>query len=420
MRRFIKRYPTTFGVIWVLLLFVIAYSYAMFQGGFVSWFVFFGFLPILFYTLIVAFYPLSEIHVTREVDKDTLYAGESLKVTLTLHRKIPLPIFYLLVSDELPNHFHHRYQKRNPEQVLNTKGLFSLGFRRKEVYHYTIENLPRGEFQLDKVTLKTGDLFGFIKKYRTTSVDQTVVVYPQIRPLTDWLPPAHNEGGRHRSKKSFEYDLTSVSSVRDYVPGDRLSWLDWKATARTNKLVTKQFEFPLNRDVVIVLDRTRYQDVKIRDVDFERAVSLSASLLRRALISGSSAGFVSLGDEGKSFPLDNSRMQEWLVLNHLAKSDADGNETINQSLKKMISGFGSQPAMAFVTTQLNDNLQYTFQEMMSRGLSIELFLVMNNEFIDQSLKNKLIHLEMVGVRYYIIDQDQFDDSLKAGVQHATS
>ncbi|UTW70466.1 DUF58 domain-containing protein [Anaerobacillus sp. HL2] len=37
-------------------------------------------------------------------------------------------------------------------------------------------------------------------------------------------------------------DITSVAGSREYVPGDRLTSIDWKVTARVNKLMTKEFE----------------------------------------------------------------------------------------------------------------------------------------------------------------------------------
>lgn len=420
MRQVYRRYPAVFGVLWVSFLLLIAFSFAMFQGGFVSWFIFYSFLPIMLYTITIAIYPLNDISVERVIEKEALYAGETLKVSVTLTRKIPFPIFYLVIEDRLPQNLLFKHQKFNPDYSLKPKGLFSLGFNRKEVFRYEIPNIPRGEFRLNGISLKTGDLFGFIQKKLIIPIEQKLVVYPQLQNIASWRPPAHNEGGHHRSKKSFEYDLTSVSSVRDYIPGDRLSWLDWKATARSNKLVTKQFEYPLNRDVVIILDRTHHKEGYIKDIAYERAVSLSASLVRQGLISGSSVGFLSIGEEHRHFPMESSHTQQWQILTHLAHAEADGNVDVALVLKKLINSYSQHPAIAYVTTNISDRLQSTFHELMYRGLTIELFLVTNDSPLDEQLKKKLSHLEIIGVKVYRIRHSNFNDMIKVGVQRATS
>ncbi|MEM2021708.1 MAG: DUF58 domain-containing protein [Zestosphaera sp.] len=46
---------------------------------------------------------------------------------------------------------------------------------------------------------------------------------------------------------------TNILEVREYVPGDEFKKIDWKATARLSRLVVKEFEKEMRRDVVLVL-----------------------------------------------------------------------------------------------------------------------------------------------------------------------
>ncbi len=39
----------------------------MFQGGFVSWFIFYSFIPFALYSILLSFYPLSEMKVSRTI-----------------------------------------------------------------------------------------------------------------------------------------------------------------------------------------------------------------------------------------------------------------------------------------------------------------------------------------------------------------
>lgn len=51
------------------------FSYAMFQGGFVSWFLFYAFLPFVLYAGLLALYPLRSFQASRQMDKTQLHAG---------------------------------------------------------------------------------------------------------------------------------------------------------------------------------------------------------------------------------------------------------------------------------------------------------------------------------------------------------
>ena len=54
-----------------------------------------------------------------------------------------------------------------------------------------------------------------------------------------------------------------VVGIREYQPGDRLSWINWKASAKRNGMVTKEFETGQSTDVLLVMDSTPSFSLKI-------------------------------------------------------------------------------------------------------------------------------------------------------------
>ena len=73
--------------IFLALLFLITFSYAMFQGGFVSWFLFYSFLPFAIYSLLLLFYPLTGMKMTRSISHTELTDGQELTVTIHVERE---------------------------------------------------------------------------------------------------------------------------------------------------------------------------------------------------------------------------------------------------------------------------------------------------------------------------------------------
>lgn len=87
MRNLISILKENMSVIGLLLLIAISFSFAMFQGGFVSWFIFYTFLPFAVYSTILLFYPINNIIVERKVSKRECRAGDSVEIALTVTRK---------------------------------------------------------------------------------------------------------------------------------------------------------------------------------------------------------------------------------------------------------------------------------------------------------------------------------------------
>jgi len=81
---------------------MITFSYAMFQGGFVSWFLFYSFLPFSLYALCLALYPLADFTVERKLQKRNYHANEALNMKVTLKRNFFFPLFFIIVEDCLP------------------------------------------------------------------------------------------------------------------------------------------------------------------------------------------------------------------------------------------------------------------------------------------------------------------------------
>lgn len=55
--------------------------------------------------------------------------------------------------------------------------------------------------------------------------------------------------------------------LRDYQPGDPLSRIDWKATARAGKLVTREFSEDQHLDVLVAIDAGRFSRVRSGQLD---------------------------------------------------------------------------------------------------------------------------------------------------------
>jgi uncharacterized protein (DUF58 family) len=80
------------------------------------------------------------------------------------------------------------------------------------------------------------------------------VVTPHTVPITRFSPPVGYLPGGEAMHRRTPYVTASVSGVRDYAPGDSFNRIHWPSTARTSRLISKEFELDPLSDVWIFLD----------------------------------------------------------------------------------------------------------------------------------------------------------------------
>ena len=114
----IRRWSTFFRkkIVYILLL-VVSFVFAMFQGGFVSWFLFYSFLPIAIYTFFLQIHSMKNVEVRRNFKRDEYSYGDMIEVEITVIRKSAFPLVYLIVEDQVPELFLSQFN-------LNHKLLF--------------------------------------------------------------------------------------------------------------------------------------------------------------------------------------------------------------------------------------------------------------------------------------------------------
>lgn len=94
----------------------------------------------------------------------------------------------------------------------------------------------RGEHPVDGLKITTAFPFGILKTIRHFVSTQRLVVFPSVESAAPAWPVAWERGSK-RGREGEE-----AIGLKDYEKGDSLRSVDWKASARTRRLVVRQFE----------------------------------------------------------------------------------------------------------------------------------------------------------------------------------
>jgi uncharacterized protein (DUF58 family) len=157
------------------------------------------------------------------------------------------------------------------------------------VHNYELPTAQRGRHQVGPLTLDRGDPFGLGQRQITTGEVAMLWVHPRVHvmhPPGGGRPRHHHEGTAVDDRLRGSYDLREV---REYVPGDEVRHLHWKATARTGQLMVRDYVDPDQPRFTALLDS------RLRGPLLEEAVDLAASLVTSAAQADRPSRLVSSG-----------------------------------------------------------------------------------------------------------------------------
>ncbi|WP_332696907.1 DUF58 domain-containing protein [Halalkalibacter lacteus] len=365
----------------LLLVFVAAtFSYAMFQGGFVSWFLFYSVLTVIICTILVAIYPFSIRKVERKLSKEILQAGDEVDVTVTIHKRALQPFFFVRIQDMVPTKLGTYHEAGS---------LFFFSFQKRLVFSYSVTDVKRGAYAFDQLSLVFGDLFGLFEKATSFPCETTVLVYPHFHNINEMSAdgsPKQLEGQRVR--RSFE-EGRSVAGVRQYVPGDRLTSIDWKQSARSANLMTKEFESYQGEGVLVAFDPF---SLLVEESYFEHSLELAASLLV-------------MFAKKQASPVLAVRFYDWMSLEVTQRQVSSGlkllarvtpNPKASPIVHKMYQEWRGM-YIYYVCTVLNQPLLKISQMLLKQGANVTICVVA----VSQNDRNIVKELEKLGITVFI-------------------
>ncbi len=302
------------GFVGVLTLMVAAFVYAMFQGGFVSWFLFYLIVPLSIYSLLLFFYPLSNVEVERNIETRKVQSGGKFAATIKVTRESRFPLLFVWFEEQV---------SPSISNTLFRRQLVFWGMKKEFSWRYEIDRIPRGEHVFNGITIQVSDLFGWVKKEIFISNKKTVLVFPNLTDMVYVPIETRYDQGAAASRIQVMKDTTMATGIRSYQPGDRVSWIHWKSFARTQTLKTKEFEDRQSQDLFILMDRSP-------SPLFEEVVDFSASILQSIVRQQASSAFLSIGEDRLFLPAVENEGQLQQALYHLTKVQADLTKPIEQ------------------------------------------------------------------------------------------
>ncbi len=213
----------------------------------------------------------------------------------------------------------------------------------------------RGDLRAYGVTVRLPGPIGVIARQRTVEVTGSVRSLPPFesrKHLPSRLARLRDLDGR--SAVRVRGQGTEFDSLREYVRGDDVRSIDWRASARTSNVVVRTWQPERDRRVVLVLDTSRTSAGRVEDVPrLDSAMDAALLLAALAARAGDRIDFVA-GDRRVRSRLRSAGARE--VAARLQDAMADLEPVIAEAdwdaLAGAVQGFGRQRALVVLLTPL--------------------------------------------------------------------
>lgn len=259
-------------------------------------------LPIIVLVDLILLYSRPKGIFARRDMMEKLSNGDLNDIRIHLENKYPFPVF-LSIVDELPVQFQAR--------DLRYKAIIAP-FKAK-MLTYRVRPVKRGEYTFGAVNVFVKTVLGLLQRRYKFDNDQLVPVYPSFIQMRRYellaISNRLNEAGIKKIRRigqNREFD-----TIKDYVAGDDPRTVNWKATARRNRLMVNTYQDEKSQQVYALIDIGRVMKMPFEQLTLlDYAINASLVISNIAMLKYDKAGIVTFSKKvHKVLPAERRGLQ---------------------------------------------------------------------------------------------------------------
>ncbi len=364
----------------VLLLLLVVAAEALVTGRAIFYNLAYSLFGLSLVSFLWGWYNVNWVQLERETLSPHSQVGKTAEERFLVRNRGFLPKLWLEVRDqsELPEH-------------RASLAVASLGAGKQRGWTVRTTCLRRGRYRLGPLTLVSGDPFGLFTHRQHLSATSHIVIYPLAVDLPQFGSLTGEMVGGGAVYRRTHYVTTNVAGVREYYPGDSFNRIHWPSTARTGRLIVKEFELDPTADVWLFVDMEQAvqversaeaaaaNDVRLRlraphPVEYlapsteEYVVAIAASLAKHFLERSRAVGLVAHTSRREMVQPERGERQLTKLLETLAVIRAQGHVGIAQLLAAEGASFGRNSVAVVITPSVDTGWVHVLRGLARRGV----------------------------------------------------
>ncbi|MEO5892203.1 MAG: DUF58 domain-containing protein [Ferruginibacter sp.] len=246
---------------------------------------------------------LSRAPVAERITAERFSNGDENKVTLRITNTMRFEV-EMEIIDELPEQF----QKR--DWILKQR--FKAG--QEKNIAYSLRPTERGEYDFGNIILYVKSMLGLLMRRHDIDASISIPVFPSFMQLRKYellsQTTIQSEHGNKRMRKighSMEFE-----QIKDYVRGDDIRTINWKATARKGLLMVNNYTDEKSQQVYCIIDKGRLMKMPFGNLSLlDYAINSTLVLSKVCLQKQDKVGLISFDNKmGTMLAADRKPIQQ--------------------------------------------------------------------------------------------------------------
>ncbi|MBS1597957.1 MAG: DUF58 domain-containing protein [Bacteroidetes bacterium] len=325
----------------IIILFIISYGLPFLFN--IAQLVFLFLVMVVILDYVILFSSKMPLDVKREV-AEQLSNSDHNNIGLHISNNYPFPI-KLRIIDELPQQF----------QLRNFFLPASMKANEDKEIVYQVRPTERGEYLFRDINIYIKSPLGLVVRRKIIEAEKKVKVLPSFFALRKYELQAYSnqlaEAGNRKIRKighSLEFE-----QIKEYVSGDDIRSLNWKATGRRGgQLMVNNYTDEKSQQVYCIIDKGRVMKMPFDGLTLlDYAINATLILSKVALVKQDKAGLVSFAENiGDFLPADHKAIQMSNILQTLYNQETKFLESDYEKLYALIRTRITQRSLVILFT----------------------------------------------------------------------
>lgn len=257
-------------------------------------------------------------------------------------------------------HLYGAIRDEHPEGTAADSNVMALDLppRSERDLLYHVNPPKRGNLDFGETFVRLRGPLGLSIRQMKFPTRQSVKVYPNLLDMRRYEIGLRRQRAIQPGQRLVRVRGrgTDFESLRNYSPDDDFRSLDWKATARRAKLISRQYQEEKSQNVILLLDCGRTMGPVIDGLTrLDHAINASMMLAQVASLKGDKIGLMAFGDDVITFSAPKQGKSQFLRLLGLTYDlkDAEGDSNYTRAISYLTSRW-TRRSLVVLFTDISD------------------------------------------------------------------
>ena len=238
--------------------------------------------------VLLVFSNANPLSVKREV-MNRLNLGDENPVKLTVTNNTGQPIDFSLIEG-------YPVEMQDRSTVLG--GI--IGPNSSKAFKYDFIPKRRGEYEFNDAFIVIRSMFSLASRRVEIPLKETVHVYPSVLQMKKYELLVFQQQKTSIGIKKIRRlgNNSEFEQIKNYVQGDELKTINWKATSRRNELMVNQYQEEKSQNMYCIIDKSRNMQMEFEGLSMlDYSINSTLVFSNIALKKGDKAGLITYSDK---------------------------------------------------------------------------------------------------------------------------